>query len=83
MMLYFVQMKRQVKYISTYSQPRKFQNSPVFRLPACLPACPPAHLPAIIPGCARCRAPEILHNYKGNDNGFTKMLFQRQLLTVP
>ena len=37
-----------------------------------------ASLPSIRPGCTRCRAPETfkLHD-KGNDGGFTKMLFQR------
>ena len=53
-----------------------FQNPPVFRQPACLPACQPASQPAVRPGCARCRAPEILHD-KGNGGGFTKMLFRR------
>ena len=33
--------------------------------------------PAVRPSCARCRAPEISHD-KGNDGGFTKMLFQRR-----
>ena len=33
--------------------------------------------PAVRPGCARCRAPEISHD-KGNDVGFTKMLFRRR-----
>ena len=50
----------------------KFQNLPVFCLPASQPAC----LPAVRPGCTRCRAPEISHN-KGNGGGFTKMLFRR------
>ena len=34
-------------------------------------------LPAVRPGCAKCRAPEISHK-KGNDGGFTKMLFRRR-----
>ena len=38
--------------------------------------CQPASLPAVRPGCARCRAPEILHD-KGNGGGSTKMLFRR------
>ena len=42
-------------------------------LSACLPAC----LPAVRPGCARCRAPEILHD-KDNGGEFTKMLFRRR-----
>ena len=40
-------------------------------------ACQPASQPAVRPGCARCRAPEILHD-KGNGGGFTKMLFRRR-----
>ena len=36
----------------------------------------PPCLPAVRPDYARCRAPEISHD-KGNDSGFTKMLFQR------
>ena len=43
--------------------------------PASLPAC----LPAVRPGCARSRAPEISHN-RGDDGGFTKMLFQRRFI---
>ena len=39
--------------------------------------CQPACLSAVRPGCARCRAPEISHD-KGNDGGFTKMLFRRR-----
>ena len=38
----------------------------------CLPDCQPA----IRPGCARCRAPEILHD-KGNGGRFMKMLIRR------
>ena len=34
----------------------------------------PASQLAVRPGCARCKAPEISHD-KGNDGGFTKMLF--------
>ena len=37
----------------------------------------PASQPAVRPGCARCRAPEILHD-KGNGGGFTKMLFRKR-----
>ena len=43
----------------------------------CLPVTLPTCMPAVRPGCARCRAPEISHN-KGNDSGFTKMLFRRR-----
>ena len=45
-----------------------FENFIVFRLPA--------SQPAIRPSCARCRAPEILHD-KGNGGRFMKMLFQK------
>ena len=65
MMLYLGSVNENLN-ISAYSQ---FQNLPVFRLPA--------SLPAVRPGCARCRAPEISHD-KGNGGGFTKMLFQRR-----
>ena len=45
--------------------------------PASQPACQPACQATVRPGCARCRAPEILHD-KGNGGGFTKMLFRRR-----
>ena len=35
-----------------------------------------ASQPIIRPGCAKCRAPEILH-HEGNGGRFTKMLFRR------
>ena len=42
----------------------------------CLPpACLPASWLALRPGCARCMAPEFLHD-KGNHVRFTKLLFQ-------
>ena len=49
-----------------------FKNFKIYLYFVCQPAC----LPAVRPGCARCRAPEILHD-ESNSGRFTKMLFRR------
>ena len=59
-----------------------FENFEIYLYFVCLPG----SLHAVRPGCARCRAPEISHD-KGNDGGFTKMLFRRRfthcIMTIP